>query len=135
MSRGLRNCNPGNIRLSRVKYQGEVAPSQDKSFKQFQTMAWGYRAMFVVLDSYHRKGFKTIRQMINRYAPPVENHTDNYVNFVSVNSGTPADQILDPESEGLMIPIISAMSYMENGHPAVYEEVAEGWRLFRKHRP
>lgn len=135
MSRGLRNYNPGNIRLSRVKYQGEVTPSQDKSFKQFQTMAWGYRAMFVVLDSYHRKGFKTIRQMINRYAPPVENHTDNYVNFVSVNSGTPADQILDPESEGLMIPIISAMSYMENGHPAVYEEVAEGWRLFRKHRP
>ena len=47
MSRGLANCSPGNIRQSKTRYQGEVVPSRDKAFKQFQTMAWGYRAMFV----------------------------------------------------------------------------------------
>lgn len=36
--RGLRNNNPGNIRLSSTKYQGEVQPSQDTAFKQFESM-------------------------------------------------------------------------------------------------
>ena len=79
MSRGLKNCNPGNIRLSPTKYMGEVTPSRDTAFKQFETMAWGYRAIFVLLASYRRGGFLTIRQMITRYAPPVENKTDVYI--------------------------------------------------------
>ena len=36
MSRGIENCNPGNIRRSRVSYKGEVHPSRDKAFKQFE---------------------------------------------------------------------------------------------------
>lgn len=75
MTRGLRNRNPGNIRRSKTRYLGEVTPSCDVAFKQFETMAWGYRAMFVLLDSYRRRGYVTLRQMIARYAPPVENHT------------------------------------------------------------
>ena len=55
MSRGVRNCNPGNIRCSRVRYKGEVLPSQDREFKQFESMAYGYRAMFVLLDTYRRR--------------------------------------------------------------------------------
>lgn len=74
MSRGLRNNNPGNIRRSRVRYQGEVRPSRDADFKEFETMAYGYRAMFVLLDTYSsRYGLHTIRSMLNRYAPPEEN--------------------------------------------------------------
>lgn len=68
LPRGMRNRNPGNIRRSATKYLGEVAPSRDAAFKQFETMAWGYRAMFVLLDSYSRKGYRTIRQMVSRYA-------------------------------------------------------------------
>ena len=45
MSRGLRNNNPGNIRRDRDKWQGEIVPSQDQSFKQFSSMAYGYRAL------------------------------------------------------------------------------------------
>ena len=51
-SRGIRNRNPGNIRRSGGHYKGEVVPSGDSEFKQFETMAWGYRAMFVLLDGY-----------------------------------------------------------------------------------
>ena len=84
MSRGLRNNNPGNIRRSKVKYQGEVSPSRDPEFKEFETMAYGYRAMFVLLDTYRsRYGLTTIRQMLNRYAPPKENFTEGYVRFVA----------------------------------------------------
>ena len=135
MSRGLRNFNPGNIRISGMRYLGEVQPSQDKAFKQFETMAWGYRAMFVLLDSYHRRGIQTIRTMINRYAPPIENHTDNYINFVATKSGVTPDVLLDPHNKEVMIPIVSAMSQIENGSSAVASEVNEGWELFEKNRP
>lgn len=95
LPRGMRNRNPGNIRRSATKYLGEVAPSRDAAFKQFETMAWGYRAMFVLLDSYSRKGYRTIRQMVSRYAPPIENHTENYIRCVSEWSGICADEPLD----------------------------------------
>jgi len=130
MSRGLSNCNPGNIRKSKVRYQGEVTPSRDPAFKQFQTMAWGYRAMFVLLDSYSRKGYRTIRQMITRYAPPVENYTENYIRWVTAWSGIDADESLDTHNRATMIPVIAAMSRVENGLPAVPQDVEAGWRLF-----
>lgn len=135
MSRGLYNCNPGNIRISKTKYLGEITPSQDKAFKQFESMAWGYRAMFVLLDSYRRNGYCTLRQMINRYAPPVENRTDTYIRFVVEKARVFADVEIDTQDPAEMIPIVSAMSQMENGVPADHQEVREGWELFVKHRP
>lgn len=135
MSRGLSNCNPGNIRISKVKYLGEVTPSKDKAFKQFESMAYGYRAMFVLLHTYSKNGYKTIRQMILRYAPPIENHTENYIKFVSESSGIFADVELDTADPAEMIPVVSAMSQMENGLPAIPEQVRQGWELFMKHKP
>ena len=38
LSRGLRNCNPGNIRITKDKWQGLRAKQEDKSFFQFETM-------------------------------------------------------------------------------------------------
>lgn len=135
MSRGLRNNNPGNIRLSPTTYRGEV-PSTDKAFKAFESMAWGYRAMFVLLHTYQKRhGLKTIRQMINRYAPPNENHTEVYINKVSEWSGVGADGNITTTNKDVMTPIVAAMSRMENGVPAVMSEVNEGWELFMEYRP
>lgn len=100
MSRGVDNCNPGNIRRSRVRYRGEVHPSRDPDFKQFESMEWGYRAMFVLLDTYHRRyGLDTVRGMIARYAPSVENDTARYVRTVCEMTGTgpvPISSLLRP---------------------------------------
>lgn len=135
MTRGLRNCNPGNIRKSKTKYFGEIIPSRDPAFKQFRTMAWGYRAMFVVLDSYSRKGYRSIRQMILRYAPPIENYTENYIRCVAEWSGVDADALPDTRDRATMVPVVAAMSRVENGRPAVMTDVEEGWRLFIIHKP
>ena len=130
MSRGLRNCNPGNIRRSKVHYLGEVRPSQDSDFKQFESMAYGYRAMFVLLDSYRRRyALNTLRQMLNRYAPPSENFTEGYIRFVSQKTGILPDEELNTRSERDMVPIISAMSEIENGVSADRSMVLEGWRM------
>ena len=131
MSRGIKNCNPGNIRRSSVRYLGEVTPSRDKEFKQFVSMTYGYRAMFVLLDSYARRyGLRTIRTMLNRYAPPEENFTQGYIRFVANNSGIGADELVDTRSARDMIPIVMAMSEIENGTPAILSDVEQGWSLF-----
>lgn len=93
MSRGLSNRNPGNIRQSAVRYKGEVRPSRDPAFKQFESMPWGYRAIFVLLDTYRiRHGLDTIRGMISRWAPPSENRTEIYIRAVADAVGIADDR-------------------------------------------
>lgn len=128
--RGLRNNNPGNIRKNHIAYNGEVA-SADTAFKQFKTMAHGYRAMFVVLHTYQRRyGLSTIADMIARYAPATENHTQAYIDTVAEQSGVPATGRVTTTNGDVMIPIVAAMSRVENGREAVMADVEAGWRLF-----
>lgn len=94
-------------------------------------MAYGYRAMFVLLNSYQRRHkLSTIREMLMRYAPPSENQTTSYIDFVARRTGIDADAPLDTCSERDMVPIVAAMSEIENGVAASFDEVAEGWQLY-----
>lgn len=130
LSRGLRNNNPGNIRLSPTIYQGEVK-STDTAFKQFQSMAYGYRAIFVLLYTYQKKHhLNTIADMISRYAPATENHTTAYINAVSEWSGVPSTCRITATNGDVMVPIVAAMSRVENGTEAVMGDVEKGWKLF-----
>ncbi len=49
LPRGIRNNNPLNIRRSKDKWQGLRALQTDTAFCQFETMAYGWRAAFVLL--------------------------------------------------------------------------------------
>ena len=132
MARGLANCNPGNIRRSAVRYKGEVQPSRDPAFKQFESMAWGYRAIFVLLDTYRtRHGLDTLRGMISRWAPPSENRTDCYIRAVSGRTGIGPDEKIDTRDRRTMTAIAAAMSRVENGVDASMTDVERGWALFR----
>lgn len=99
-------------------------------------MAWGYRAMFVLLDTYKRRHrCDTLRQMIDRYAPPVENNIAAYINTVATRSHVAPDSYISTDNREIMIPIVSAMSFVENGVPAVAADVEAGWKLFIQYRP
>lgn len=131
LPRGLRNCNPGNIRKNSIVYAGEIVPSQDDEFKQFVTMAYGYRAMFVLLYTYqHRYGLDSIAQMIARYAPENENNTAAYIDVVAERSGVPANGHITATNGDVMIPIVAAMARVEIGEEPKLHEVEEGWKLF-----
>jgi len=131
MARGLDNCNPGNIRRSAVRYKGEVRPSRDPAFKQFETMAWGYRAIFVLLDTYRvRYGLDTVAGMIARWAPPSENRTDAYVRAVCGRTGLRPDEPVDTRDRRTMVPVAAAISRVENGVDASMADVERGWELF-----
>lgn len=129
LPRGLRNSNPGNIRRNSDVFQGEKT-SSDKEFKQFKTMAYGYRAVFKILSNYYRNyHLKTIRQMIGRWAPEKENNTDAYIKAVSDYAGIPADDPININDREQMIRIVAGMSKVENGREADMSDVIAGWNL------
>ena len=117
--RGIRNNNPLNIRRSADKWQGLKAQQEDREFFQFSEMKWGWRAAFRLLcHTYYKKyGLKTIRAIINRWAPPKENDTQYYIRSVAERTGIGADRELgDPQThpaEWMMIGI--AMAIVECG--------------------
>lgn len=128
--RGVRNNNPGNIRINDDLFQGEIRPSRDKAFKQFETMAYGYRAVFRILRNYYNNyKLDTIRKMIGRYAPPSENDTDAYIKAVSDYAGIPADDPVDINDREQMTRIVAGMSKVENGREAEMSDVIAGWNL------
>lgn len=129
LPRGLRNNNPLNIRKNSDVFQGEVNPSRDAAFKQFKTMAYGYRAGFKVLSNYYRiYRLTTIRKMISRWAPENENNTSAYVSLVSKYAGIGPDDLISFDREQ-MIQIVAGMNRVENGREAVMSDVIAGWNL------
>lgn len=129
-TRGLRNNNPGNIRLSRTLWQGEVRPSKDNAFCQFRSMAYGYRALIRLLQNYRKNnGCRTMADFINRWAPPVENNTLGYISRVCREMHVPASYVPDVNDEATMCAFAAAVSLVENGTPAVMSEIKDGWDL------
>ena len=132
-SRGLKNLNPGNIRKSAVKYTGEKSHSTDPSFKQFESLEAGYRAIFVLLHTYRVRGYAdTIESLISRYAPPSENNTEMYIRRVERQSATLRDKKLNTLSAEQMIPIVAAISEVENGTTADLTAIQAGWQWFER---
>lgn len=135
MTRGYRNNNPLNMRHDNDRWRGEVVPSQDGAFKQFETMAWGYRAAFKLLHNYQKNnGCRILSDFINRWAPPSENNTSAYVSTVAKRAGLSDVSEIDTLKGDTMRAVVSAMSYVENGVEANEADVAAGWELFMQNR-
>ena len=131
MSRGLRNLNPGNIRLGSFLYRGERARSSDSAFRQFEAIEWGYRAMFVLLHTYAVKHHcRSLRDFIARYAPPSENNTEAYLRRVATATHLEPDEVISTTDGATMTAIVAAMSEVENGVEAKMSDVCRGWELF-----
>ena len=140
-SRGIRNNNPLNIRRSADNWQGAREEQTDQSFVQFKSMAYGYRAAWKTLQSYYNRfcaqsrGF-TVRNIILRWAPPKENHTDNYIKSVLKLSGIGGkENLLPPEnvdSYPRLSKMIAAMTCIECGirmNQVDEEAIFQGYKL------
>ena len=126
--RGLRNCNPGNIRITKDKWQGLRPVQEDKEFFQFSDMKWGYRALIRTLQNYHRlHGCRTIADYINRWAPEHENNTSGYISRVCREMQVPTTYVPDVKDKTTMCAFAAAISQVENGVPAVMSDVESGW--------
>lgn len=128
-SRGIRNNNPGNIDHNPAnKWQGEL--SHDKAiesrFCRFSSPEYGIRALSKILINYQKKhGLDTVRKIINRWAPPVENDTGAYVVQVAKACNVSPDAII---SVGQLLPLmVPAIIKHENGsQPYTDSQIADG---------
>ena len=125
VTRGIRNCNPLNIRIGN-DWKGEVAENTDKVFEQFTEMKWGLRAALIILRRYITKyKVNTIRQIVSRWAPETENATRIYINFVSSHSGIVADKPIQWSDVNSIVKIVRAMCVFESNflpQPALVQE-------------
>lgn len=133
LPRGLRNNNPLNIRRTANLWQGLSKEQNDPDFFQFESMAWGYRAAFVVLRTYrNRYGINTVERIVRRWAPEKDgNDTEYYIRKVTVLTGLERKQIVDDQDPKTMMNLVAAMSRVENGVPARQVEVCKGWKLYQ----
>jgi hypothetical protein len=113
LPRGIRNNNPGNIERTRDQWQGMAVPQNDDRYVQFTDVKYGFRAMTRILRNYERRGLTTIKSMISTWAPDTENHTENYINFVSKKLNISPDSELNLSV--FMLPLLKAISTFENG--------------------
>ena len=128
--RGIRNCNPGNIRLSKDRWKGLSPVQADREFFQFTEMKWGYRALLRTLQNYRKKhGCQSIKDFISRWAPATENPTGNYIVAVCKKLQVPATYCPDVDDRGTMCALAAAISEVENGVPAKMADIEAGWEL------
>lgn len=122
-TRGIRNNNPGNIRVSKDQWEGMTG--DDGAFVTFDSPESGVRALGKNLLSYGRQGYDSIEKIINRWAPPNENDTQAYIDSVVAATGIPATQSLDLSNPDTLSSLAQAISFHETGSrydPEVYQQ-------------
>lgn len=122
LPRGIRNHNPGNVERGKDRWLGMSADqSADTRFLVFDTPEAGIRALMRILINYQeRHGIKTLREAINRWAPPGENNSTAYVQHVSRLTGFDPDEPLDFLDREINVALARAIVRHENGEPSVY---------------
>ena len=135
--RGIRNHNPLNIRRSKDQWKGMAEVQNDRSFCQFETLEYGWRAAFYLLTRtyYHKYRLYTIRGIISRWAPPQDNNdTSAYIANVSRLTGIDPDEPIGIPSEkpSRWMAVGVAMAIQENGTTSIdWFAMLKGWEMAR----
>lgn len=127
--RGIRNNNPLNIRIGNT-WLGERQNPTDPAFEEFVSIEYGYRAAFLILRRYIRRYKRqTIAAIISTWAPPSENATQRYIDFVANKMGIAPDVPILFEDKEAMTQLVAAMQIMECGVPADMDKVSRGYDM------
>lgn len=132
-TRGVRNNNPGNIDYNPAnKWQGQLPPNPalEKRFARFDSPENGIRALGKLLQTYQTKhGLKTVKAIISRWAPSVENDTEAYVRAVEQRTGTGPGADVNIKDPVVLTGFVKAVIHHENaGYEYPESVVREGVR-------
>lgn len=140
-TRGVRNNNPGNIDYNpRNDWVGQLPPDPtiEKRFARFDSPENGIRALGKLLLAYQSKtgmpsvggsGIDTVREVINRWAPGVENDTKAYIQAVASGLGVRPDQVLQINNPTTLKGLVMGIIKHENGGvPYADNVITEGVR-------
>jgi len=129
VSRGIKLNNPGNIRRSKEKWEGLSLEQKDGEFFSFESPEAGLRAMAKILQTYKNKHkIDTVDGVVSRWAPPNENDTVSYADFVAARMGINPSDPINLESPEDLVPLMKAMTFMEVGENYEEDTIREGVR-------
>ena len=111
--------NPMSIRQFNQDFLGETGTYTTPSggeFVEYESPEYSFRAADRVLNTYGRdQGINTIRDAISRYAPPSDdNPTENYIDFVSKQTGIDPDEKIDLSDPITRSNLIAPMAQFES---------------------
>ncbi|MBH2622915.1 hypothetical protein I5K99_21180 [Serratia marcescens] len=126
-ARGLRNNNPGNIEAS-DKNPWEGQTGSDGRFAKFETPEHGIRALGKNLLAYQAKGFDTVAEIVNRWAPASDgNNTDAYIKALCGALGVGANDQVDMSNPRTLAALCAGIVKHENGsQPYTDEQIGAG---------
>ncbi|MBN5231960.1 hypothetical protein JY446_21765 [Serratia marcescens] len=126
-ARGLRNNNPGNIEAS-DKNPWEGQTGSDGRFAKFETPEHGIRALGKNLLAYQAKGFDTVAEIVNRWAPASDgNNTDAYIKALCGALGVGANDQVDMSNPRTLAALCASIVKHENGsQPYTDEQIGAG---------
>ena len=124
----IKRNNPGNIRHTAVHWQGEITPPGD-TFCSFSTLEYGSRAMLKLLKRYIAvKQLNTVRKIIAVWAPPAENNTAAYTDYVARTLDVHPDDTLCANRDTL-IALADAMTHVEHGKSVPHALWANAYKM------
>jgi hypothetical protein len=102
---GLKNNNPGNIRI----------PGSKTGFQTFASENDGLRAIIRQIGIYEdRDKLTTLRGIISAYSPSNENNTPALIANAAKRTGLGADQQIDPRNIDQLVKIVLAITKQEH---------------------
>jgi hypothetical protein len=133
-TRGERNNNPGNIERNATKWVGMAEDqSRDFRFVIFTDPKYGIRAIAKIMKSYgHLYDCDTISEIINKWAPSVENDTKAYIDAVvrSIPGILTSNTKINVDDLRVLVPLVKAIIHHENGRVIYSDDVIfEGVKL------
>jgi hypothetical protein len=122
--RGIRNNNPGNIDRTGDRWLGMSLEQTDPRFVNFIAPQYGIRAMARLLLRYADiHGCSTVRKLVGRWAPSVENDTSAYVQAVADDCKVSPDAVIEVRDPAILLPLIKAIIAHENGQQPYSDDV------------
>jgi hypothetical protein len=108
---GIRNNNPGNLRSG----SGQIGTNG--GFAVFRSAVDGLAAMRDNLIAYGRQGYDTIASIVNRWAPPSDNNSNNgaYMATIAKILGVDANAHLNLNDPSVLSGLMRGITQFENG--------------------
>ena len=128
--RSDRNNNPLNIRFTNIAWQGKKTKGKsDNDFEEFESRDYGWRAAYKNIETKMNRGLNTITKLVSEWAPPTENNTNGYIQFVASKTGIDPNAVLTRED---LPKIGAAMAAVESGRRdnIDWDDAARGFKFY-----
>ncbi|WP_238925093.1 hypothetical protein [Achromobacter insuavis] len=114
-ARGIRNNNPGNLNF--VGQRGATREGGEGRFAKWKTAREGLQALANQLRLDGSRGLDNLRSLISKYAPPGENNTEGYIQFLSGFMGIDPNERFDVQTDPAALSMLMrGIIQHENGY-------------------